>query len=202
LPKTAAGTPGEWIIIPFDVDGGAPKFRGSVGLVEVNLSAVFPKFDRKDSRAIVVKATAPGTYTLEAWNAKADAVSEISVCTITVAASQAPARATTAAAGKYVFLVIRPNDSNAAEYEAYLANEGWRELTAAGHKTKLMTVSEAAAYGIRFGTAPNQSPIDVPYGTPLPLILTLQTTEQGKTRLVRGAIALPAPAEVPNVLPK
>jgi hypothetical protein len=203
LPKTAAGIPGQWVIVPFEVDGGAPRFRASFGLAQVNVAAIFPDTDTKKARAIVVTASAPGTYVLEAWNAKGDAASEISVCTVTVgAAAHQPAAVKAADAGKYFFFVVRPNDSNKAEYTAYLANAGWGQLAAAGHKVQEYTVNEAAAYGIRFGTAANQLGVDVPYGTQLPFVLTLQTTAAGKSRIVRGPVLLPPPAEIVNIVPQ
>lgn len=87
LPTTLTREVKEWILIPCEVDGGPPKWELSPGLEEPPLWNVFPPDVLKTMKGKVVVAKQPGTYTVKAWNAKADAVSDISVCTIFVGVS-------------------------------------------------------------------------------------------------------------------
>lgn len=85
LPPTIKALPGQWIVVaPESVDGGLPRWRSSEGLSEVDLSALFPTDLLKQARGRVFTATRPGTYIVEAWNAKGDVASAISRCVITV----------------------------------------------------------------------------------------------------------------------
>lgn len=84
LPATLTREVREWIIVPCEIDGGPPKWELSPGLEEPPLWNVFPPEVLKTMKGKVVTAKQPGTYTVRAWNAKGDAVSDISVCTIYV----------------------------------------------------------------------------------------------------------------------
>lgn len=84
LPSKLECEAREWLIVPAEVDGGVPKWELSPGLQEVRLDLVFPPEALKSMKGKVVKASAPGTYTVRAWNAKGDVASDIAVCTIVV----------------------------------------------------------------------------------------------------------------------
>lgn len=205
LPETRSGIPGQWIIVPMEIDGGTPKTRLSSGLEEINLAAFFPEVDFSKARARVVTAVRPGRYFFEAWNAKGDKASDISTCVIIVGDPPAPVPKPPdvptdpppVPTGKYFFMIIRPDDAAKKPYVDYLANAGWDLLRTAGHKVKDYTVTEAAAWWIKFdGPTPH-----VPPGTVLPCIITL-STQGANSVIVRGPIALPDPSQIVNLPPK
>ena len=85
LPQSISGLPGQWILVsPLKVDGGTPNWRHSSGLQEVNLSALLPPELTGKLRGKVLTASTPGTYTVEAWNAKGDKASDIATCVIEI----------------------------------------------------------------------------------------------------------------------
>lgn len=80
LPETITGIPGQWIVIaPLKVDGGAVKYRFDPALQEVNLGQLLPDEMVGKLKGKVVTTAAPGRYKYEAWNAKDNVASDISV---------------------------------------------------------------------------------------------------------------------------
>jgi hypothetical protein len=200
LPESVSGLPGEWIVIPYTVDGGKPQFRLSEGLTEVNIAALLGPDATKNLSGRVVKAQVGGRYYVEAWNAKGDVASPITTCVVNVGsptvAQPTPPQVPPAngVAPKYFFLIIRPDGSAQQEYVAYLNNPGWASLVKAGHQVKDYTLTQALNYGVRFD-GPNP---DVPPGTPLPAVLTL-SVQGNQSHIARGPIPLPAPENIVNL---
>ena len=85
LPAEVKGAVGSWVIVaPEKIDGGKPRWRIDPGLQEVRLDLLLPPEQLAQLRGKVVTANRPGRYKLEAWNAKADAASEISTCWVVI----------------------------------------------------------------------------------------------------------------------
>jgi hypothetical protein len=84
LPAEVKGSPGAWVIVaPTSVDGGSPRWRIDPALQEVRLDLLLPKDMLGQLKGRVVTGPA-GIYKVEAWNAKGDVASEISVCWIKI----------------------------------------------------------------------------------------------------------------------
>lgn len=84
LPAEIKGAPGSWIIVaPDAVDGGVVKWRIDPGLQEVKLDKLLPPETAALLKGKVVTGPA-GVYKLEAWNAKGDVASDISICWIRI----------------------------------------------------------------------------------------------------------------------
>lgn len=84
LPRELRRDPGEWIVVVPKVDGGAPRWRVSPGLEEVDLGGLFGPEATAKMRGKVFRSKVAGTYTVECWNAKGDLASEIAVCRVVI----------------------------------------------------------------------------------------------------------------------
>jgi hypothetical protein len=85
LPPEVKGGVGAWIIIaPEKIDGGKPRWRIDPGLQEVRLDLLLPPEQIAMLRGKVVTANKAGRFKIEAWNAKADAASDISTCWVVI----------------------------------------------------------------------------------------------------------------------
>ncbi len=91
VPASVSGIPGEWLPIPFTVVGGAPEFRVlDVGLVEVDMSAIFGADAVKNAHAKVYKSSQPGTFRIEVRNALNSVLSPVQTVTVSIASPTPP----------------------------------------------------------------------------------------------------------------
>lgn len=89
----------------------------------------------------------------------------------------------------YYFLVVRPDAPSTPEFTRLISSPAWAGLTAAGHKFGVMTESKArAVVGFTNPVGPDGRPL-----LPLPVVLTLRTTPDGR-RSVQAAPLRPLPA--------
>jgi hypothetical protein len=74
IPAELRGEPREWIVVPFEADGGPTRWMmPDGGLKEINLEALLGKETAEKSRVRIFKATKPGRYRVWAVTAKARA---------------------------------------------------------------------------------------------------------------------------------
>lgn len=89
---------------------------------------------------------------------------------------------------KYYFAVVWPNGARTTpEYKTLMADPGWAQLKSLGHTSKAFTAAEAATFGIDPGT------------TPLPAVVTLLPSADGKTSLVARP-PIPAPSNTVGIV--
>jgi hypothetical protein len=82
LPPEVRGGKGMPImVVPIRVDGGRPKFKVGAGLQQLDLGALFPG---TEPAGVLVYGATDGVFEVWAWNAKGDAVSQLSVCKVVV----------------------------------------------------------------------------------------------------------------------
>jgi hypothetical protein len=88
---------------------------------------------------------------------------------------------------KYYFAVVRPDGTPSPEFTKYMANPGWAKLKEMGHQVKAFPLTDAKSKNLDPGS------------TPLPAVLKLAPTDDGKGSIILGP-AVPGPATEAGIL--
>ncbi len=94
LPKTVTGSPGEWLVIPAEWDGGIPEWWiADAGIEEVPIGALLGPEAASHMKGRVFKTSkgvTAGRFRVVAYNAKGDKASKLSVCEVVIGESPEP----------------------------------------------------------------------------------------------------------------
>ena len=187
LPTEVRGSVGEWIVIPAEVEGGAPKWKLPPGLDEVNLAAIFSPDCLAKAKGKVVKASAPGRFTVLSWNAKGDVASDLATCTVIITGAPTtppspptdPGQPLPPEEGTLYFMVVRPDGPAAPEYTRIMSMPEWQTLKDKKYLVGDFTLTEARKY------------LSIADNVRLPCVITFWDTGK-KSTIVRQPIGLPA----------
>lgn len=93
---------------------------------------------------------------------------------------------------KFYFLIVRPDGPAQPELTRLMGDPAWATLKGKGHQYRDVTLTEAR----------EKLKLDIPAGTTIPAVVTLATTKDGPSKVLRGPVKIPTTGDEILKLPE